>query len=284
MAPTPEELLAGGDLAGALKALQQQVRAKAADGRLRVFLFQLLCLLGQWQRALDQLKVCAELDAGTLAMVGTYEPAIRCEGVREAVFDGRTLPHVFGPPTAWVALLAQALQLDANGQPAAAASTRAQALEQAEASSGQLGDVPFQWLADADSRLGPTLEVIINGRYGWLPFSHLSAVTIEPVADLRDLVWAPCHLKFVNGGDTVALLPVRYAGTPLAEGGPLVMSRQTEWLELAGGLYRGIGQRVLSSDATEVGLLEVRSIRFDAAPGASAPSPAASAPSPATEA
>lgn len=284
MAPTPEELLAGGDPAGALKALQQQVRAKAADGRLRVFLFQLLCLLGQWQRALDQLRVCAELDAGTLAMVGTYEPAIRCEGVREAVFAGRTLPHVFGPPTAWVALLAQALQLDANGQPAAAASTRAQALEQAEASSGQLGDVPFQWLADADSRLGPTLEVIINGRYGWLPFSHLSAVTIEPVADLRDLVWAPCHLKFVNGGDTVALLPVRYAGTPLAEGGPLVMSRQTEWLELAGGLYRGIGQRVLSSDATEVGLLEVRSIRFDAAPAASAPSPAAAAPSPATEA
>ena len=272
MAPTPEELLAAGDPAGALKALQQQVRAKAADGRLRVFLFQLLCLLGQWQRALDQLKVCAELDAGTLAMVGTYEPAIRCEGVREAVFAGRTLPHVFGPPTAWVALLAQALQLDANGQPAAAASARAQALEQADASSGQLGDVPFQWLADADSRLGPTLEVIINGRYGWLPFSHLSAVTIEPVADLRDLVWAPCHLKFVNGGDTVALLPVRYAGTPLAEGGPLVMSRQTEWLELAGGLYRGIGQRVLSSDATEVGLLEVRSIRFDAASGASAPS------------
>lgn len=284
MAPTPEELLAAGDPAGALKALQQQVRAKAADGRLRVFLFQLLCLLGQWQRALDQLKVCAELDAGTLAMVGTYEPAIRCEGVREAVFAGRTLPHVFGPPTAWVALLAQALQLDANGQPAAAASARAQALEQADASSGQLGDVPFQWLADADSRLGPTLEVIINGRYGWLPFSHLSAVTIEPVADLRDLVWAPGHLQFVNGGDTVALLPVRYAGTPLAEGGPLVMSRQTEWLELAGGLYRGIGQRVLSSDATEVGLLEVRSIRFDAAPAASAPSPAAAAPSPATEA
>ena len=273
LSASPEELIAAGDPVGALKALQQQVRAKAADGRLRVFLFQLLCLLGQWQRALDQLKVCGDLDASTLAMVGTYEPAIRCEAVREAVFAGRTLPHVFGPPTAWVALLAQALQIDANGQPAAAANARAQALEQADASSGNIGnsvgDSPFEWLADADSRLGPTLEVIINGRYGWLPFCHLSSVTIEPVADLRDLVWAPAHLQFVNGGDTVALLPVRYAGTELAQGGPLAMSRQTEWLEMASGQYRGTGQRVLSTDATEVGLLEVRAIRFDAAPAAS---------------
>ncbi len=265
MSTSPEDLIAAGDPAGALKALQQQVRAKAADPRLRVFLFQLLCLLGQWQRALDQLKVCGELDASTLAMVGTYEPAIRCETVREAVFAGRTLPHVFGPPTAWMALLAQALQLDAAGQTAGAAQARAQALEQAEPSSGRIGEQSFQWLTDADSRLGPTLEVIINGRYGWLPMCHVSALQIEPVEDLRDLVWAPAHLTFVNGADTVALLPVRYAGTPLGEGGPLAMARQTEWLEIADGQYRGTGQRVLSSDAAELGLLEVRSIQFDTA-------------------
>ena len=264
MPTNPQDLLAAGDPAGALKALQQQVRANAADAKLRTFLFQLLCVLGQWQRALDQLKVCGELDAQTLAMVSTYEPAIQCERVREGVFAGRTLPHVFGPPTAWVALLAQALQLDANGQSAAAAKARTQALEQAEARSGMLGDTAFQWLADADSRLGPTLEVIINGRYGWLPFAHLSKITTEPVADLRDLVWAAAHLTFTNGGDTVALLPVRYAGTPLADGGPLAMARQTEWLEISAGHYRGSGQRLLTSDSTELGLLEARLVTFDA--------------------
>lgn len=269
MSTSPEDLIAAGDPAGALKALQQQVRAKAADPKLRVFLFQLLCLLGQWQRALDQLKVCGELDASTLAMVGTYESAIRCETVREAVFAGRNLPHVFGPPTAWVALLAQALQLDAAGQSAGAAQARAQALEQAEPSSGQLNEQAFQWITDADSRLGPTLEVIINGRYGWLPMCHVQALQIEPVEDLRDLVWAPAQLTFINGGDTVALVPARYAGTPVGEGGALAMSRQTEWLEIAEGQYRGIGQRVLSTDAAEVGLLEIRSLRFDAAATAS---------------
>jgi type VI secretion system protein ImpE len=106
------------------------------------------------------------------------------------------------------------------------------------------------------------LEVIVNGRYGWLPMVHLASLSIEPVADLRDLVWAPAHLTFSNGGETVALLPTRYAGTPLAGGGPLAMSRQTEWIELGVGTgqYRGVGQRVLATDTAERGLLEIRSL------------------------
>lgn len=260
---TAEELLAAGDPQAALAELTQQVRGKAADPRLRIFLFQLLALLGQWSRAHDQLKVCGELDHGTLAMVNTYGPALQCELLRDAVFAGRTTPHVFGPPAAWVAQLVQALQLDAQGQPVEAAAMRAAALDEAPASGGQLNDTPFTWIADADSRLGPVLEVIINGRYGWLPFEHLSQVDIEPVADLRDLIWAPAQLRLANGGETVALLPVRYVGTSEAVEPALRMSRRTDWLELSDSQYRGLGQRVLATDSQELGLLEVRSIRLD---------------------
>jgi type VI secretion system protein ImpE len=274
--PQPEDLLAAGDPAGALKALLQRVRANASDAKQRTFLFQLLAVLGQWPRALDQLKLCGELDAGTLAMVNTYTSALQCEAVREAVFTGATLPHIFGPPAQWVALLVQALQIEAAGDAARGAQTRQQALEGAPSTLGLItpndkkqGPVRFEWLADADSRLGPVLEVIINGRYGWLPLMHLRAVQIETVVDLRDLVWAPAHLTFSNGGDTVALLPVRYAGTPLAEGGALALARQTQWLELspatdpAAAQYRGLGQRVWATDTAEWGLLEIAHVAFD---------------------
>jgi type VI secretion system protein ImpE len=273
--PSAEELLAQGQPAQALKQLQQQVRADASDVRLRIFLFQLLAVLGQWPRALQQLKVCGELDAGTLAMVNTYTPALQCEAVRDAVFAGRMAPHVFGPPAPWVALLVQALQLDAAGHGAQAAQARAAALEQAPASSGRLNGEPFAWIADADARLGPVLEVVINGRYGWLPFVHLRELTVEPVADLRDLVWAPAHLTFTNGGDTVALLPVRYAGSTDGGDAALQMARKTEWLELSAGQYRGLGQRLLATDATETSVLEVRQVVLDASVDAVAESPAA---------
>ena len=100
---TAQELITAGDPQGALKLLQQQVRTNAADAKLRIFLFQLLCVTGQWQRALTQLQVCGELDAGALAMVNTYREALQCEAVREAVFAGKTTPHAFGQPQAWVA-------------------------------------------------------------------------------------------------------------------------------------------------------------------------------------
>jgi len=273
LSASAEELLAAGDPAGALKALQQQVRNNAADPKLRTFLFQLLAVQGQWKRALDQLKVCGELDAGTLAMVNTYTAAVQCEMVREAVFAGKTLPHVFGPPAAWVAQLAQALQLDGEGQPAAAAALREEAFDGAPASAGSvvLGKDPngpeqaFAWMADADSRLGPVLEVVINGRYGWLPMVHCSSLVIEPVEDLRDLVWAPAYLTFANDAETVALVPTRYAGTAAAEDGALSLSRRTDWVDLgggAGGQYRGLGQRTLTTDVSEFGLLELRRVSF----------------------
>ncbi len=267
MSTTAQELLAAGDPAGALKALQTQVRGSAADAKLRTFLFQLLCIGGQWKRALDQLKVCGELDAGTLAMVNTYTAAVQCEMVRESVFAGRNLPHVFGPPAAWVAQLAQALSLDAQGQSAAAAAAREQAFDEATPSAGTLTDAQdaehsFTWLADADSRLGPVLEVVINGRYGWLPYMHCTALIVEPVEDLRDLVWAPAHITFINGADTVALLPVRYAGTDLAGDAQASLSRRTDWLELAPNQYRGVGQRTLTTDVCELGLLELRKLSF----------------------
>lgn len=260
---SPEALLAAGDPGSALKALQQQIRSRPADAKLRTFLFQLMCVLDQWQRAHDQLKVCGELDAGTLAMVNTYSAALQCEAVREAVFAGRNLPHVFGPPTAWVALLAQALQLESQGHAEQAAALRAQAFDQAPASPGQADGQAFAWLADADSRLGPVLEIIINGRYGWLPLVHVRRMDIEPVVDLRDLVWVPVHIQFINGGETVALMPSRYAGSGATGDTALQMGRKTEWLPLGAEQFRGLGQRVLTTDAGDLGLLQVRQIVLD---------------------
>ena len=264
--PNAQECLAAGDPQGALDLLQRQVREHAADPKLRVFLFQLLCVLGQWQRAANQLQVCGELDAGTLAMVNTYREALKCEAVREAVFAGKTTPIVFGPPQDWIAPLVEALQADARGESALAARLRSDALDAAPASAGTLDDKPFEWIADADSRLGPVLEVVINGRYGWLPFSAVTELAIDAPEDLRDLVWAPAHLSFINGGDSVALIPTRYAGTGEQADAALLMSRKTEWLEIAPGQFRGLGQRVLATDAAEHGLLELRKLVLNPAP------------------
>src|SRR4030095_11101117 len=103
------------DPAGALQALSDEVRAKPADSKLRVFMAQLLCVLGQWERALNQLSVAAELDALAVPMKQVYGEAIRCEGLRAGVFAGTRTPMVFGQPDEWLALLIESLLRQGTG-------------------------------------------------------------------------------------------------------------------------------------------------------------------------
>src|SRR5215470_7047535 len=260
MSVISSDLLKSGDPAGALKALQDEVRAKPQDAKLRVFLFQLLCVLGQWERALNQLDVAAQLDASALAMAQMYREAIRCEALRAKVFQGATAPMVFGQPEEWLALLVESLLLSGRGKPKEAAELRAQAFDQADATSGTLDDKPFAWIADADSRLGPVLEAIINGRYYWVPFARVTKITIEEPEDLRDVVWMPAHLEFTNGGESVALVPTRYPGSELSEDGQILLARKTVWSEAGPDAYHGLGQRLFATDDGETGLMDVRTI------------------------
>ena len=90
---------------------------------------------------------------------------------------------------------------------------RDEAFEAAPATHGVIDDQPFEWIADADARLGPMLEAIVNGRYYWVPFDRIREIRIEAPADLRDAVWTPAYFTWANGGETVGLIPTRYPGT-----------------------------------------------------------------------
>lgn len=258
-----EQSLREGRVRDALAELQAQVRKEPANAKYRIFLFQLLAVLGQWERALNQLNVLGEMDASSLPMVQTYREAIRCEMLRADIFAGRRSPLVFGDPAPWVAFLLEALRLSAEGHPAQAQTARDQAFEAAPATTGTLDGQPFAWLADADPRLGPVLEAVVNGRYYWIPFQRIRTVALEQPADLRDYVWMPARFTWANGGETVGLIPSRYPGSE-AGADPLVqLGRKTEWLEGDAGVCLGLGQRMLATDQGEYPLLDIRRIELN---------------------
>ncbi len=262
---TAEEALREGRLADALAAVQDKVRNDPADAKLRVFLFQLLSVLGSWERAFTQLKVAGELDSGALAMVQTYREALRCEMLRAGVFAGEATPMVFGQPSQWVALQIEALRLTAEGKHAEAGDLRGQAFEQAPATSGAIDGQAFDWIADADPRLGPVFEAVINGAYYWVPFSSIREIRMEAPEDLRDVVWMPAQLIWPNGGGTVALVPARYPGSEASDDPAVILGRKTEWAEPAPEVYLGLGQKMLATDAADHALMDVRTIVLDTA-------------------
>ena len=96
-----------------------------------------------------------------------------------------------------------------------------------------------------------------------MPFSRLTRIDFEPPEDLRDMVWLPARLQFANGGESVALVPTRYAGSASAPDGLIALARKTVWEEIAPDAHRGLGQRVFSTDAEEASLLDIRAIALD---------------------
>jgi len=264
-----ENAVKQGDPEGALTQLVQAVKAKPGDARLRVFMAQLLCVLGQWERAHTQLNVAADLLPEAIPMREMVGHALRCELLRAEVFAGKRAPMVFGHPDEWLALLIESLLQSGQGQPALSDDLAARAYDAAPAVSGRVDGEPFEWIADADSRLGPVLEAFVNGKYYWIPFSRLSRVVLEAPQDLRDMVWMPAYLTFDNGGEVVAMIPTRYPGSQASSDPQIRMSRKTEWTPIGqpdAQRYSGLGQRVLTTEHGDLSLLNVRLIEFDPKP------------------
>lgn len=258
-----EQSLRNADTATALQQLQAQIRTQPGDARLRTFLFQLLAVRGDWQRALEQLTLAAQLDPEALLMAQTYREAVRCEALRAQVIAGQKSPMVVGEPEPWLGLLVESMLRAGRGEMAASKNLREQAFDQAAPSAGAVDGQRFEWIADADVRFGPVLEAVLNGGYYWIPFSRLQRVVLPPPADLRDLVWAPAQLLFANGGESAALIPARYPGSEGSEDGAIQMARRTDWRDVAPDLQFGLGQRLLATDAGEYSLLDVREIVID---------------------
>ena len=245
-----------------MTVLQEAVRKNAADPRLRVFLFQILSVMGQWKRALNQLDVLAGMGSDHMMLARIFQPVVQCEVFRGEIFAGKRTPIVFGEPAPWMGWLVQANELLAQGKFGAARELRDKAFEEAPASAGKLNGKPFEWIADADIRLGPMLEAVVEGRYYWIPFCRIKLIHFEPPTDLRDLVWVPAQFIWVNGGEAAGHIPTRYPTTESAGDDLLRLARKTEWIEREEGFSMGLGQRILTTDSEEYPLLECRTVEF----------------------
>ncbi len=250
------------DLEGALAQVTERVRSHPDSAKERIFLFQLLAVLGDWGRALTQLKVVGDLDDSALAMVQAYREALNCELLRGDVFDGKHAPLIFGEPTQWIAELVEAFTLAAKGQYEQSQQLRQKAFDAAPATAGEINGEAFSWIADADSRLGPVLEVIVNGQYYWVPFNRMTRIQMEAPCDLRDTVWMPAHFTWVNGGESAALIPTRYAGSEKSADAQVKLSKKTDWVKGGDELYFGQGQRLLVTDSGEFSLMDIRDVRL----------------------
>lgn len=243
---------------------------------------ELLCLMGDWERAMRQLQTVAQMDTQSSARAHLVRGLIRGESQRTQIFVGNLKPTPVIDSPQWMVDLSDAIALNASGQHDAADALRQAALAQASVAHGsclvsglnqETCSHTFKWLADSDSRLGPICEVMLAGGYRWLPFADIETLKIHAPKQLLDLLWSPVTLTLRGtqaGGKLLhGFLPVRYCGTETkvpgmhdAQRDALLLSRMTRWRDVGETGVFASGQKTLMSDCGDFGILDVREIRI----------------------
>lgn len=231
-----QELFRAGRLSEAVDVLGAELRQDPSDAQRRIFLFELLCFAGNYQRAEKQLDVLAQ--KGADAAMGTllYRSALHAEQTRQDMFLDGSYPSGPAPGTV----------------------------------SGTLNGSPFRSLSDGDPRIGPRLEIFAAGQYTWIPLEQIASVRIAPPKRLRDLLWAPAVVRTssdfrgVELGEVLipALAPLSWSHDEEA----VRLGRRTEWQEIGGDSQAPIGQKLLLVDDQEFPLLELRELDIVPAP------------------
>lgn len=245
-----------------LTQVQDLIRKEPTKSLHRVHLFQLQVVMGLWDKALIQLQAAARFDDKANSMAQDYREVIRCEVYRTQVFAGTNKPNFLGDQYPWMLDMLKAIAAFETGDSELALEFRTRSLDCAPAHAALIDGVQVQWIADADSRLGPICEVLVNGQYCWLPFGDIKVMTIEKPQDLRDLVWIPISVQLKDESFYSGFIPTRYPGTELKASDELSLSRLTAWTNQGDEVWFGLGQRVLVSDVGEHPLLDIRKIEF----------------------
>lgn len=258
-----KKMLFSGTISDNLENLKEKIRKDPARPELRTYLFQLLCVIGEYERAMTQLNITADMDEENKLMAQACGPLLNCEVLRQEIFNGRHSPLVFGEPEKWMGLMIQALILDGKKEHEAAKKIREKAIDLAEPICGSINGEPFEWLADADSRLGPVLEIIVEGRYYLAAMSNIKKIAIGEPSDLRDVIWLPVSVVWKNDGQSVGFIPTRYQGSVESKEDEVLLGKKTLWRQVYKDVFFGQGQRMLATERQDYPIMDVRQIIFN---------------------
>ena len=265
MALSGHDLFEAGDLAGAIDAMNAEVRTRPADVNARGFLAELLCFQGNLQRADVLLDALGKQDPAAMIGVALFRQVIRAALTRQEVFAEGRAPELLGEPPEHLRLTLQALAAWRAGQAAEATALCAQAEAARPPVAGTHNEAAFTDMRDIDDITAGVLEVLTStGKYYWVPLEQVQVIDFKPAEQARDLLWRRAQVTVAGGPDGEVFIPTVYPWAEADADEPRAkLARITEWLGGGDdGPVRGQGQRMYLIGDDAVPVLEIGSLSF----------------------
>ncbi|TCT02460.1 type VI secretion system accessory protein TagJ [Aquabacter spiritensis] len=254
-----------GRLRDAIAAMSEAVKAMPTDTQRRSQLAEFLCVAGELERAERQFEAIAEQDPTTALQVASLRQLVRADMARRQVWTEGRAPELLAPPPEHVALRLEALMHLREGRPQEAGGCLAKAEIARPALSGKSDDVPFTDFRDLDDLMGGILEVMTTtGKYYWVPMEQVDEIEFSTRARALDGAWRTAQISVRGGPDGEVVIPAIYPPIEVPAPDPILLGRETNWVEVAPDCIRGEGLRCFLVGEESVSIRQLHKIEFDA--------------------
>jgi type VI secretion system protein ImpE len=252
-----QEHFQAGRLSEAIAEATEQVKKAPADIDRRALLCELLCFLGDLDRADHHLDAISRQDTTVVPGVSLLRQLIRADHHRRQFFAEGRVPELVNQPSEDIRLRLQASIDLREERRAEAAELLAQANENAGCACTANGQ-PCENFRDLDDLTATIFEVFSpTGKYFWIPMAEVESIEFRAPNRPLDLLWRPALMSVRNGPEGEVYLPTLYPGSHTVDEVRTRLGRTTDWDE-RDGIVRGIGQRMFLLGEEAATLLDLQ--------------------------
>ncbi|MEO8648259.1 MAG: type VI secretion system accessory protein TagJ [Acidobacteriota bacterium] len=255
-------LLDEGNLTGAVEAALRLVKTNPTNTTARIFLFELCCFSGEWERAEKQLEVIGHQDAK--AAIGTlmFRQNFKAERDRINLFEHNTRPESMMILPGYVESLLRADDLIREGKTAEARSMLDAVEEDRPAFQCIVNGESYSDFRDYNDSTMCVFEIFVKDTYVWLPFEQVEKIEFIERKSLRDVFWPQAKVETVNGTNGEMFFPSLYVNTWKHSDDKVRLGRSVDWIDEGNEIYSGAGSKLFTMDGKDKAMLDIKTIEF----------------------
>ncbi len=258
-----KRLLDEGNLTGAIEAILNFVRSNPTDVAARIFLFELSCFSGDWDRADKQLDVIGHQDSNAMIGALIYRQNFKAERDRARHFSDSLQPGILAPPPTYVEDLIRANKRIREGNTAEARAILDAIEEERPAFKASVNGSQVSDLRDYNDLTMCIFEAIFKDQYIWIPMEQVASIEFFKPKTLRDLFWIQAEVELVEGTKGEMFIPSLYSGSWKHDDDDVRLGRKTDWRDLGDDIFVGAGTKLFWMDGTDRSILDIESIKFE---------------------
>lgn len=249
----------------------QQLQREPTNIKQRSLLSEMLCLMGDIERADKHLDIICQQEPKYFVGANTIRQLIRAEMTRKECFMQGAFPEFLDKPDTVQQLHLAALIEIRNNNNSKASALLEQAIEHTQELTGECNGVVFNCIRDLDDVFAPFLEVLTTtGKYYWFSFNQIKNINFYLPEHPLDLLWRRAELQLFNDKVCEIYIPATYLyfndlNLPVQDINAYRLARKTDWYTLDAKnkkITRGIGQKILLVGDDVFPILDIKNLKI----------------------